>query len=81
MFRLTDTEPTNFILEKYPDAYFYGTLLVAGTIPSLVDQANLPVWNEAYARAISGIKENEAKINSLLIVQSDIPLRNSHAVY
>jgi len=42
---------TNWLLEKYPDVYLYGSLLSATSY--LQDDARIPVWTQAYGEAVS----------------------------
>jgi hypothetical protein len=49
--KLSDSAPTNWLLDKYPDIYLYGALLYATTY--LHDDARLPIWTQAYGEAVS----------------------------
>lgn len=55
---LSDGETTNWVLTNHPDAYFYGSLIHAA--PYLIDDPRLPVWNQAYERAMAGIDREDS---------------------
>lgn len=49
--KLTDAAPTNALLTRYWDLYFYGSLLAAS--PGLGDDARIRVWGELYTQAMA----------------------------
>lgn len=51
---LTSTAPTNWLLTRHPDAYFYGTLLAAEAY--LTNDARLPIWSQAFDNVIAEIQ-------------------------
>lgn len=53
---LDDSNTSNWILDHFPDAYLYGTLLHSA--PYLVDDARTQVWASLYQNAIDGINGN-----------------------
>jgi len=55
---LGSTNPTNWILQIYPDLYFYGTL--AHTAPYLKADDRLQTWESIYQRLLADI-ETEAE--------------------
>lgn len=48
---LSDENPSNWVLETYPDLYIYGAMLQVA--PFLQDDARIPVWSQAYGEAVS----------------------------
>jgi len=54
--QLDDSNTSNWILDHFPDAYLYGTLLHSA--PYLVDDARTQVWASLYQNAIDGINGN-----------------------
>lgn len=54
---LSATNPTNWILDEEPNAYFYGALLQAA--PYLRDNDYLPVWNAGLAAALNRLAKME----------------------
>lgn len=51
--RLSDVTPTNWLLTKHPDIYFYGSLL--NTAPYLKEDARLAVWAQLYQAAVDSL--------------------------
>lgn len=47
---LSDAEPTNWLIETFPDVYLYGTLV--HTAPYLKDDVRVALWGSLYERAI-----------------------------
>ena len=56
---LSDSNASNWVLEHYPDAYLYGTLVHSA--PYLVDDARAQTWASLYRNAIDGINSNNDK--------------------
>lgn len=54
---LTTTNTTNWVLDEFPDAYLYGTLLQAA--PFLRDAEQMGVWNAGFLAAIEEMKTSE----------------------
>jgi hypothetical protein len=52
--KLSDSNPTNWLLASSPDAYLYGSLMQAA--PYLKDDERLAVWGNLYNTAIESIK-------------------------
>ena len=52
---LSDTAPSNWLLEVAPDAYLYGALVQAA--PYLQDDARIQVWGSLYGGAVAGINK------------------------
>ena len=48
---LSDENPSNWVLQTYPDLYIYGAMLQIA--PYLQDDARIPVWTQAYGEAVS----------------------------
>ena len=48
---LSDESPSNWLLERYPDVYVYGSLLTAAGY--LADDARVPLWQTAYAESVA----------------------------
>ena len=69
---LSDSNTTNTVLTRHPDAYLYGALAAASVY--LMDTANTQVYDSLFARAIAEIKreEDEGKhAGSGLFMKSD----------
>ena len=56
---LTDENPTNWVLDTYPDIYIYGAMLQIA--PFLHDDARVPLWSQAYGEAISAANISSQK--------------------
>lgn len=50
---LSDTNPTNRVLQEAPDAYLYGALMEAE--PFLENDERLPLWTSKYTEAVSDL--------------------------
>ena len=50
---LSDTNPTNWLLNLYPDAYLYAALCEAQ--PYMIGDARLPVFEQRYQVAVQNI--------------------------
>lgn len=48
---LSEDNPTNWLLEEFPDVYIYGAMLQVA--PFLHDDQRLPLWSQAYGEAVS----------------------------
>ena len=51
---LNNDNPTNWVLTRYPDLYFYGTL--AHTAPYLKADERLQMWDSIYSRLMADIE-------------------------
>jgi hypothetical protein len=56
---LSDSNTSNWILENYPDAYLYGSLIHSA--PYLKDDARIQVWAALYQNAIDAINQASEK--------------------
>lgn len=56
---LSDSNTSNWLLEYYPDAYLYGSLIHSA--PYLKDDARLQIWAALYQSAIDGINAESEK--------------------
>ena len=56
---LSDSNTSNWILEHYPDAYLYGSLIHSA--PYLKDDARIQVWASLYQSAIDSINQASEK--------------------
>jgi hypothetical protein len=56
---LSDENPTNWVLDTYPDIYIYGAMLQIE--PFLHDDAPVPLWSQAYGEAISAANISSQK--------------------
>ena len=54
---LSDANPTNWLLTRYPDAYLYACLLEA--MPYNEEDARMQTWATAYATAIDKIQRDD----------------------
>jgi hypothetical protein len=67
---LSDDNPTNWVLDTYPDIYIYGAMLQVA--PFLMDDTRLPMWAQAYGEAVksaNGSSENARSSGSALRLQ------------
>jgi hypothetical protein len=48
---LGDDQPTNWLLDEFPDVYIYGAMLQVA--PFLHDDQRVPIWAQAYGEAVS----------------------------
>lgn len=51
---LSDSVPTNWLLTKHPDIYFYGSLL--NSAPYLKEDARIATWAQFYQNAVDSLK-------------------------
>jgi hypothetical protein len=56
---LSEENPSNWVLETYPDLYIYGALMQVA--PFLQDDARLPIWSQAYGEAVSAANVSSVK--------------------
>jgi len=56
---LTDVNPSNWVLNYYPDAYLYGSLIHSA--PFLADDNRLSIWAALYDNAINAINADSDK--------------------
>ncbi len=58
---LSDTNPTNWLLDKAPDLYLYGALVESA--PFMMDDARLGTWTTLYQKAMQDLinDDNRAK--------------------
>ena len=48
---LSDEQPNNWLLDRYPDVYLYGALLIASGY--LQDDGRVPMWTQAYSESVT----------------------------
>lgn len=56
--RLSDEEPTNWLLRDHPDVCLYGALLHSA--PFLKDDERLAVWQSLYQQAVTAANQSDA---------------------
>lgn len=56
---LTDANTSNWVLDYYPDAYLYGSLIHSA--PFLADDTRLSVWASLYKNAVDAINKDSDK--------------------
>jgi hypothetical protein len=54
---LSDSNPTNWALDNYPDLYLYGALLEAA--PFMMDDQRMATWGQLYNSAMSAANEDD----------------------
>ena len=59
---LSDDNPTNWVLDTYPDIYIYGAMLQVA--PFLMDDTRLPMWAQAYGEAVKSANGASDKAQS-----------------
>lgn len=57
---LTNSNTSNWLLTKHPDAYLYGALLQSA--PYLKDDARLQTWAALYEKAIDDIAQSDGRV-------------------
>lgn len=57
--KLSDLLPTNWVLEKHPDLYFYGAL--THSAPYLKEDARIAVWAGLYNATLDAIKKADQR--------------------
>ena len=55
---LTSSNTSNWVLEYFPDAYLYGSLM--HTAPFLEEDQRLSVWSSLFEKAVEGINQENA---------------------
>lgn len=58
---LSNSNTTNWLLTKHPDAYLFGALLQAA--PYLKDDARIQSWGMLYQKAVSAIIASDARVS------------------
>lgn len=66
---LSNAAPTNWLLERAPNAYLFGALLMAQ--PYLVNDVRLPMFQQMYADAVSGINGGDWQSPGALRIRND----------
>lgn len=56
---LSDSNTTNDLLTRAPDAYLYAALTASA--PFLLDDSRIAVWNSLYKNAVKGLKDVDSK--------------------
>ena len=59
---LSEENPTNWVLDTYPDIYIYGAMLQVA--PFLMDDARMPMWAQAYGEAVKAANGSSIKSQS-----------------
>ena len=57
--KLSDSNPSNWILARHPDAYLYGSLLQAA--PYLRDDERVGLWTQLYAQVIEDMLVQDSR--------------------
>lgn len=63
---LSDTNASNWLLARYPDAYLYGTLLQ--TAPFLKDDDRLGTWGALFKAVLDDIEDADRSVNATELV-------------
>lgn len=67
---LTEAQPTNWLLERSPNAYLFGALMMAQAY--IVNDVRLPMFQQMYADAINSINARDWHTAGALSVRSDV---------
>lgn len=67
---LSNTVPTNWLLERSPNAYLFGALVAAQAY--IVNDARLPMFSQLYADAINSINTSDWHTAGALRVRNDV---------
>jgi hypothetical protein len=62
---LSDSNTSNDILTRLPDAYLYGALLASA--PFLLDDSRISVWTALYGDAVTGANRMDQKKSGPLV--------------
>lgn len=54
---LSDINPTNWLLNKAPEVYLYGSLME--TAPFMMDDARIATWGTLYEKAVADLKASD----------------------
>lgn len=74
---LSDTNPTNWLLEQAPDIYLYGALMQAG--PYLRDTEALTMWKALFDQALEDLRVADKPVVGPL--RTDVPVRGLYRRY
>ncbi len=80
-FYLSDTNTTNWLLQNFPNAYFYGALLQSIAFTRDVNPTTMQVWQRMYDRAISAAKKVAGRAKSLAPLRTEIAARSGYNIY
>lgn len=67
---LSNAAPTNWLLERSPNAYLFGALALAQ--PYIANDARLPMFSQMYADAINSINTSDWHTAGALRVRNDV---------
>jgi hypothetical protein len=68
--RLSDSNPTNWLLTSSPDAYLYGSLMHAA--PYLKDDERVAVWGTLYNTAIEALKNADQNASASGLIKARV---------
>jgi hypothetical protein len=68
--KLSDSNPTNWLLTSSPDVYLYGALLQSA--PYLKDDERMAVWTTLYAAGLESIKTADQNATSSGLIKSRV---------
>jgi hypothetical protein len=68
--KLSDSNPTNWLLTSSPDVYLYGALLQSA--PYLKDDERMAVWSSLYAAGLESIKTADQGATSSGLIKSRV---------
>jgi hypothetical protein len=74
---LGDSNPTNWILTDYPDAYLYGALTASA--PYLKDDGRITVWSTLFVAAVDDICNADPMPSDKATIGTDISLPDRYA--
>lgn len=69
-FTLSDENPANALLTKYPDLYLYGTLLQTAAWSRSIE--NVSLWQEMYNRAVTEVNRTESRARAIAPLRTEI---------
>ena len=70
LLRLSNTNPNNSVLTKYPDVYLYGTLMAAATW--IRDQDSLAMWAPMFDTAMKELNRNESRSRAIAPLRTEV---------
>ena len=65
-----ETNTTTWLMTNYPNVYFFATLLEMS--PYIKDDARIPMWMEAYSRAIESVNKQDWYSGSMMRIRTDV---------
>lgn len=72
-YHLSDTAPSNYVLQNYPDLYLYGSLMHAA--PFLRDDSRVVLWGTLFEEALKEAQSFENRSKSKAVLTTDLGVK------